>query len=152
MLTRPEIRVRREIGGNERLDDDTECPKRQPKHRESENNKQEWMERSALPAGLFRGSIAALGGKLCNPVIPERHLRSCQRMRNQSPRGRLYSLPSPGLAMACEAVSGDERKLEALCDFGLDEDGCPLIALIGVFFVDSRVVLLWVVAAFKDGG
>lgn len=84
MLTRPETRVRRKIGGNERLDDDTECPKRQPKHRESENNNQEWMERSALPTSLFRGSIAALGEKLCNPVIPERHLRNCLRMRNQS--------------------------------------------------------------------
>ena len=63
--TKLEIRVRRVgRGGNECLadEDDTACPKRQPKHRESEINKQECMERSAIPAGLCksRGSMVAV--------------------------------------------------------------------------------------------
>jgi hypothetical protein len=87
-----EIRVRRGGRvGNEGFadeDDGTACPKRQPKHRESEINKQEWMERSALPAGLCktRGSMAAASAEtceeMCDPVtltIPERHLLAVRR-------------------------------------------------------------------------
>jgi len=86
--TKLEIRVRRVgRGGNECLadEDDTACPKRQPKHRESEINKQECMERSAIPAGLCksRGSMVAVSvetcKEMCNPVtltIPERHLQA----------------------------------------------------------------------------
>jgi hypothetical protein len=89
---RQEIRVRLVgRGGNERLadeDDDTACPKRQPKHHESENNKQEWMKRSALPAGLCKrceSMVEALAKKceeMCNPVtlmIPEKHLQAVRR-------------------------------------------------------------------------
>jgi hypothetical protein len=91
--TRLEIRVRRVgWGGHEGLDDDddTVYPKRQPKHREPEINKQEWIERSALPAGLckIRGSMAVASAEkceeMCNPVmltIPGRHLQAVRGKR-----------------------------------------------------------------------
>lgn len=91
--TRLEIRVCRVgQGGNEGLVDetDTACPRKQPKHRESEINKQEWMERSALPAGMCksRGSMAAVSAEtceeMCNPLtltMPERHLQAVRGKR-----------------------------------------------------------------------
>jgi hypothetical protein len=60
-----------------------------------------------------------------------------------------YSLAPPGLTS--KTVSGHERKRKALAQLGLDKDGCALIALVGVLLVDGRMVLLWVVAAFKNG-
>jgi hypothetical protein len=60
------------------------------------------------------------------------------------------SLSPPGLPS--EAVSGLERKLEALGNLRLNKDGCALVALVGVLFVDGCVVLLWVITALQDDG
>jgi hypothetical protein len=62
----------------------------------------------------------------------------------------VYSLSPPSLAG--QAVPRHKRKREALCHLRFDEDGSTLIALVGVLLVYRSVVLLWVVAAFKDDG
>lgn len=54
--------------------------------------------------------------------------------------------------MTSKAVPRHERELEALDDFRLNEEGCLLVPLVGVLVVDRAVMLLWVVAAFKDYG
>ena len=60
-----------------------------------------------------------------------------------------YSLSPPRLTSKTVPRHVGER--EALGDLRLDEDRSPLIALVGVLLVDGGMVLLGVVAAFKDG-
>lgn len=47
-------------------------------------------------------------------------------------------------------VGGVIELLEAAFDFGRDEDRGPLEALVAIFLVHGRVVLLWVFAAFDE--
>jgi hypothetical protein len=61
------------------------------------------------------------------------------------------SFTSPGRAVVRGAVSRDRRELKALRDLGLDEEGCALVALVAVLFVDCRVVLLRALAALQHG-
>ncbi len=62
----------------------------------------------------------------------------------------MYSLSSPRLTG--KTVPRGERELEAFCDFCLDEDGCTLVALVCVLFVNCSVMLLRVIATFDDAG
>jgi hypothetical protein len=61
---------------------------------------------------------------------------------------RRYSLSSPRLTS--KTVSQGIWKLEALCNFRLYEDGCALVAFVGVLLVDRGVMLLRVIAALHD--
>jgi hypothetical protein len=60
-----------------------------------------------------------------------------------------YSLSPPRLTS--ETVPGHERQRETLRDLGLHEDRCALIALVGILFIDSGVMLLRIVTAFENG-
>lgn len=60
-----------------------------------------------------------------------------------------YSLSPPRLTS--KTVPRQVRQRESFRDFGLNEDGGALVALVGVLLVDSGVMFLWVVAALQDG-
>ena len=51
--------------------------------------------------------------------------------------------------MTSKALPRYERKLKALLNLLLNENGCALVSFIHIFLVDGRMVLLWVVAAFE---
>jgi hypothetical protein len=53
--------------------------------------------------------------------------------------------------MSRKAVSGGERELEAIGDLGLNKDGGPFVAFVGVLLVNGGVMLLRVIAAFENG-
>lgn len=59
-----------------------------------------------------------------------------------------HSLSPP--CLTSQTVSRGVRELKSLCNLSLHEDGCALIALVGVFFVNGGVMFLWVVATLHD--
>ncbi len=76
--------------------------------------------------------------------------RSLVRIKPQKTMGRKVDQSLSPPCLACKAVSGNVRNLEAFGDFRLYENGCPLIALVGVLFIHSSMVFLRIVAALEN--
>lgn len=81
------------------------------------------------------------------PIHLGQKLKSIQ---SNKAAGLGYSLSPPGLAVSGKAVPRRERELEVLAELRLNKDRGTLVALIRVLVVNSRVVLLGVIAALLE--
>ena len=80
-------------------------------------------------------------------MAPSKH---CQKAWYKKPAESSTLLSLPSQSLACHAVPGAEREFEALGELISDENGCSLVALVGVLFIHCSVMLLRILAAFNN--